>query len=121
MATVTIKNTAVITFPTPTADWNDIDAYQVRSASTGGNLLWEDDLDNDPDAPTTGAVVQFAAEACVLNKPDTGVVKEAGLILEATGLVLANCYVAAMSSDVELTGNAYARVEMESTDWTIGT
>ena len=121
MATVTIKNTAAINFPTPTATWDDIDAYQVRSAATGGDLLWEDDLDNNPDAPTTGAVVQFAADALVVNLPDTGIVKEDGLMLAATGLVLANCYVAAMSSSTELTGSGYARVEMESTDWTIGT
>ena len=119
MATVTIKNTAAVTFPTPTAAWNDIDAYQVRSASTGGDLLWEDDLDNDPDAPTTGAVVQFAAEALVVNLPDTGIIKEDGLMLAATGLVLANCYVAGMSGGAELAGSGYARVEMESTDWTI--
>lgn len=42
----TVANSAEVVFPVATADWGLVTHIGLRSAATGGNLLWSKALDN---------------------------------------------------------------------------
>ncbi|WP_379161382.1 hypothetical protein [Paenibacillus sp. sgz5001063] len=42
----TVANSAEVVFPVATADWGLVTHIGIRSAATGGNLLWTKALDN---------------------------------------------------------------------------
>lgn len=48
-----VSNTAVITFPQATANWGTVIAFELRDASSSGNLLWWDYLGNFSWLPCT--------------------------------------------------------------------
>ncbi|MDQ0168781.1 phage tail fiber protein [Paenibacillus tundrae] len=56
----TVKNAADIEFPVATADWGLVTHVGLRSALTGGNLLWSTAVDN-PRTIQTGDKPKFLA------------------------------------------------------------
>ncbi|WP_025336441.1 phage tail fiber protein [Paenibacillus sabinae] len=58
----TVSNSAEIVFPVATADWGLVTHIGLRTAVSGGNLLWSKALDN-PRTLLTGDRPRFAVDA----------------------------------------------------------
>ena len=69
-----LDNTATvrsdIAFATPSGSWGDVTKIGIYDADTGGNLLWDFNLTNDPDAITqSGTTVVIRGGAGTLTIP----------------------------------------------------
>ena len=125
----TAKNTAAITFPTPTGAWSDPTHFSMTYA-TDPNYTTDSvitgALPDNLSTPGTGDTVQFAAEALVITATGGGIV-------EAQWEWLLNnffngsydwtirLHTASPTASNELSGNGYAGVVMNGSDdpWTI--
>ena len=125
MATAT--NTAAITFPVPNAAGQDPTHVTLKTASTGGDTLWVDSLDNNPDAYTIGATVAFQASQFSITITASGnALTDDGATACLNSIIAGTRYVALHMGDPgangtanELTGSDYARVAIASTAWTV--
>lgn len=61
----TVTSSAEVAFPVATADWGLVTHIGLRSAATGGNLLWTQALTN-PRSILSGDRVKFAAGSTVI-------------------------------------------------------
>lgn len=120
----TASNAAVVQFPTPTGDWTQPDNIGIYDATTGGNLLIEQDISPDlAFAPGSGDNVQIAIGNLVVVLTAANPLTEAGATDMLEGLLTAGTRYIGLTSGTppgtELTGNAYARVSVDAgTGWT---
>ncbi|WP_438433101.1 phage tail fiber protein [Gorillibacterium sp. sgz500922] len=61
----TVSNSGVVSFPVATADWGLVTHVGLRSAATGGNLLWSMALTN-PRTIQTGDTPKFLAGSVIV-------------------------------------------------------
>ena len=61
--------TTQVIFPTPTGVWADADWLSIMDAQTGGNVLWKDRFNNNPEAAMTGAAVRLDPHSVTVGLP----------------------------------------------------
>ena len=122
MATAT--NTAIVQFPTPSANWTTPTHFGIFTAITSGNFLGGDQLTSVVVQPTIGANVSFAASALTVVIPNGELTNDGSNDALEDGLLGNSVYVSLHSADPaqtganELTGGAYARIVVAATGWT---
>ena len=68
----TIDNSSVITFSTPTGQWQQPTHYAIHSARTGWDPLATDVLASRPSRPQSGDAVEIAAAALSISVTASG-------------------------------------------------
>lgn len=61
-----VRNNAVINFGVQTSDLPDLMWAALRDAASGGNVLWRDAFDNNPDDPAAGDTISFPINDVVI-------------------------------------------------------
>lgn len=116
----TISNTAAITFPTPNGDWSTPASVSIFDSSTTGNELFRIGLTGTVNTPANGDTVEFAASALTITIAASGITQDDGAELLLGAINGVAQYIGLLdSSNVELTGNNYARVTVAANGWTI--
>lgn len=116
MATAT--NNAVIQFPTPTGAWQIPTMWTLNTASSGGTELIRRPLLNTVVAPALNSDVEFSTGELDLEIP-AGQFTAAGGLRAMTNFLTGTLYVGLRTNNAELSGNAYARVAIAQSGWTI--
>ena len=114
----TAKNKTIIQFPTPSGNWSEPNKWELRTATTGGDLIATGAM-SGVGTPVSGDDVQFNVEALVITVPTSTTVPTKGARRAVEGICGVTLYVALLNGSTELSGNNYSRVSIASgtTGW----
>ena len=107
------SNSGIVTFPTPTGAWSDPTHFAIHEHATNWEPVFVGALSNNPDAPATNDVVQFAAGDLSIQIDAAHGFNDA--FLSVLLLVLSafaghvSLHTGTPTSSNELSGNGYAR------------